>query len=132
MEKLFVDTGAWYAYINREDPDHLPVKRHLAKFKGKAITSNYVFAETITLVRYRLGHEMAVQVGKILREARDVKVVWLTPADEEQAWQLFTQRNDKRYSLTDCSSFALMRRLKIDYCLTTDKNFAQERFVSVI
>ena len=25
MERLFVDTGAWYAFFNRADPDHASV-----------------------------------------------------------------------------------------------------------
>jgi hypothetical protein len=41
---------------------------------------------------------------------------------------LFLDRPDKRYSLTDCSSFVIMRRLGITEAITTAHHFRQEGF----
>lgn len=132
MNKIFVDSGAWYAYMDQNDSDHAHVLTFLKDFTGELITSNYVFDETITLAQSHLGHNKATQIGRIIREARDISIVWVTPADEELAWQLFLKRRDKTYSLTDCTSFVLMRRLKIGHCLSTDEHFRQEGFSVVI
>jgi len=45
-----------------------------------------------------------------------------------EAWQLFQRYRDKRYSFTDCVSFAVMKRLKLKTALTFDKHFTQAGF----
>ena len=44
------------------------------------------------------------------------------------ALALYEARQDKAYSLTDCSSMATMRALGITQVLTRDAHFAQEGF----
>lgn len=131
MEPIFVDTGAWYAYINAKDPDHFKVREFLDSFEEKLVTSSYIFDEIITLVLARLGHQKAVKVGEVLLNPKVVELVRVGAADEWSAWQLFQQRSDKMYSFTDCTSFVLMRRLKLAKALTLDEHFAQEGFVVI-
>jgi len=128
MEPIFVDTGAWYAYINAKDPDHFKVREFLDSFEEKLVTSSYIFDEIITLVLARLGHEKAVKVGEVLLNPKVVELVRVGAADEWSAWQLFQQRSDKMYSFTDCTSFVLMRRLKLAKALALDEHFMQEGF----
>jgi len=128
MEPVFVDTGAWYAYINAKDPDHFKVREFLDSFEEKLVTSSYIFDEIITLVLARLGHQKAVKVGEVLLTPKVVELVRVGAADEWSAWQLFQQRSDKMYSFTNCASFVLMRRLKLAKALTLDEHFAQEDF----
>ena len=45
---------------------------------------------------------------------------------------LYEQRLDKRYSLTDCVSMAVMRELGITEVLTHDRDFENEGFVRLI
>lgn len=47
------------------------------------------------------------------------------------ALTLYERRPDKGFSLTDCASMILMRRLSIDHVLTNDHHFRQEGFVVV-
>jgi uncharacterized protein len=42
--------------------------------------------------------------------------------------ELYRQRFDKEYSLTDCISMQTMKRLKIFEILTHDRHFTQEGF----
>ena len=49
MERAFVDTSAWFAYANRQDPDHTRVRNVLRTFQGLLMTSNFIFDETVTL-----------------------------------------------------------------------------------
>lgn len=128
MERIFVDTGAWYAYINARDPDHLRLRGFLNSFTGRLVTSTYVFDETVTLVLTRLGHQRAVQVGSVLLDSSVVELVRVGPSDERSAWQLFQERPDKSYSFTDSTSFVLMQRLDLLKALTLDNHFAQEGF----
>ncbi len=57
-----------------------------------------------------------------------VDLIRVTPEDEQMAWTLFRNRSERRYSFTDCTSFALMRRLGIDAALALDEDFRAEGF----
>ena len=125
---VFVDTGAWFAYINASDPDHQSVRQFLDKYPGRLVTSTYVFDETVTLTQARLGHRKALAVGRTLLDPTIVETIHVTPSDEKAAWNLFEKRPDKSYSLTDCTSFVVMRKQKIGKAATLDDHFSQEGF----
>ena len=44
-------------------------------------------------------------------------------ADLDAAWQLFSERSDQRLSVTDCTSFAVMTRLKLGTAIALDQDF---------
>lgn len=128
MERLFVDTSAWFAFINRADPSHQGVAALLSRFKGRLVTSNFVFDETVSLCRYRLGHRPATSAGEILRSGAIADVIRITAQDEAAAWALFAARPDQRYSFTDCTSFILLRRLGLATVAALDHDFSTEGF----
>lgn len=128
-EPLFVDTSAWFAFVNRGDEDHAAVRRLLAAHAGRLVTTNFVFDETVTLCARRLGHAAALRLGEAVLDARLVDLVRAGHEDETQAWQLFRRRSDKSYSFTDCVSFVVMRRLGIARAAALDEDFRGEGFV---
>jgi len=123
MRRAFVDTGAWYALLDKNDPDHVGVVDAFSAWRGRLVTSNYVFDEAVTLARYKLGWDVARRLGTELREQRVARLERVTANDEAAAWTLFEQYRDKRYSFTDCTSFALVRRLALPVCLAVDADF---------
>jgi hypothetical protein len=131
VERLFVDTSAWIAFANRGDPDHEAVAEALWRFAGRLVTSNYVFDETVTLARYRLGPDIAVEVGETLQDLSVVDLVQVTVEDQRRAWELFAARRDKDYSFTDCTSFCVMRRLNLARAAALDEDFRREGFLVV-
>lgn len=128
MQRLFVDTSAWFAFVNRMDPDHTVVRAVLNGFEGRLTTSNFVFDETVSLCRYRLGFKAAERVGNVLLDRDTVDLMRISPEDEQNAWVLFRDRADQQYSFTDCTSFVLMRRLGILHALALDEDFRIEGF----
>ncbi len=126
--RLFVDTSAWFALANRRDPDHRAAREVLANFRGRLVTSNFIFDETVTLCLYRLGRDAALRVGDELRSGALADVVRTTTDDETRAWKLFSGRADKDYSFTDCVSFVIMRRLEITKAAAFDDDFRREGF----
>jgi predicted nucleic acid-binding protein len=126
---LFVDTSAWFAYVNRRDPDHAAAREVLDDSRGgRLVTSNFVFDETVTLCLQRLGHAATVRVGDQLRNPDVVELARATKEDEDEAWALLRQRTDKLYSFTDCVSFVIMKRLGIQRAVTLDDDFRREGF----
>jgi predicted nucleic acid-binding protein len=45
-----------------------------------------------------------------------------------EAWEFFKLHNDKRFSLTDCISFLVMKEREIASALSFDKHFIQAGF----
>lgn len=52
-------------------------------------------------------------------------------SDEARARAIIYQYQDKRFSLTDATSFALMERHRIGVVLTSGRNFAQYSFQAI-
>ena len=50
----------------------------------------------------------------------------------EEWLQLYAQRLDKKWSLTDCISFAVMQRNSLTEALTGDHHFEQAGFVALL
>lgn len=123
MKRLFVDTGAWYALADRNDPDHQRVGDFLKAQTLRLVTTNFVFDESVTLIRYRLGFAAAKTFGEQLLRASIANVLAIGRRDEIRAWEIFTRYRDKSFSFTDCTSFAIMERLKLDSAVAIDDDF---------
>ena len=54
-----------------------------------------------------------------------IPVIWVTPNDVRQARELIYRFEDKKYSLTDATSFVVMDRLNLSHSFTFDRNFTQ-------
>ena len=128
MKSSFVDTGVWYALADERDPSHDHAVALMAQPRRPVITTNVVFGESVTLVRGRLGHAAAVALGGRILGGRDVRLARVEVRDELLAWQLFQQYHDKDFSFADCTSFAVMRRLRIGHALAFDRHFQQMGF----
>lgn len=122
---LFVDTGAWYALLDRKDRNHDAAARFVQESHSPLVTSTYVLDETVTLVQRHLGHALAIRVGQQLWAEKIARLVHVTPADELLAWSIFTRYPDKGFSFTDCTSFAMMQRLGLDTAFAFDAHFEQ-------
>ena len=123
MKRLFVDTGAWYALADRNDPDHLRVGDFLKAQTLRLVTTNFVFDEAVTLIRYRLGFPAAKTFGEQLLRANVTNVLTVNRRDQSRAWEIFTRYRDKSFSFADCTSFATMQRLKLDSAVAIDDDF---------
>jgi predicted nucleic acid-binding protein len=128
---IFVDTGAWYALVDSDDVDHKAAAAFLVSNMVPLITTNFIFSETVTLIRYRIGHEAARSFGQKLIESSFVRVVAVTPTDEERAWGIFSKYRDQDFSFVDCTSFAVMERMKLSTAFAFDRHFSVMKYAVV-
>ena len=131
MNGIFVDTSAWYALVDSDDADHKTAAAFLASNTMPLITTNFIFSETVTLIRYRIGHEAARSFGQKLMESSFVRVIAVTSADEERAWDIFSKYRDQDFSFVDCTSFAVMERMKLSRAFGFDRHFSVMRYAVV-
>jgi predicted nucleic acid-binding protein len=57
-----------------------------------------------------------------------MEIVPYTSELRQLGFELYEQRPDKGYSLTDCISMSVMRQMNINEVLTGDRHFQQEGF----
>lgn len=125
---VFVDTSAFFAIENEQDRHHadgLDTRHELMSKGERLVTSDYILDEVYTLIRMRVGHRAAVDFGESIRSSRFFRIEPVTTADFEAAWRIFRRYDDKPFSFTDCTTFALMERLKIGTAFAFDRNFRE-------
>lgn len=126
--KLFVDTGAFIALTDADDENHKAAASFYrnAKEKGaRFVTTNFVVCETMNYLRARISHQIAVLFRENLKKSGFIEIVTVTPAIEDAASTIFKRYTDKDFSFTDCTSFSMMRSLKIKEAFAFDKHFEQ-------
>jgi predicted nucleic acid-binding protein len=128
---LFVDTSGWYDLLFPGAPKHEGIVQLMRLPGATFVTSTYVLDELVALLLTRSGHATAARAGSQIRSAAEVRVEHPDAGEELRAWKLFLDRSDKRYTLTDCLGFVMMRRLKIDTAIATDEHFRQEGFATL-
>lgn len=103
------------------------VQARLVAERWQTYTSNFVLAETHGLLLRRANRALALAViQRIIRGT--ISIERISPAEEQQAVEIIARYDDKDFSYTDTTSFAVMERLGIDTAFTFDRHFAQYGF----
>lgn len=131
--RIFVDTSAWKAYLDKKDVFHEAVSEQFLRCRCDhtvLVTTDYILSETATLLRMRrgLGHRLAVQFGKMVLNSQVVHLKHVSSADFHRAWEIFERYADKDFSFVDCASFAVMENEKLNSALALDEHFVQYGF----
>jgi predicted nucleic acid-binding protein len=125
----FVDTGAWVALFVEGDARHEAARAWINSNLDRLVTSDYIVDEVLTLITARYRRQTAIRAGHVLFSQELAGLIQLTEEDKERAWKIFRSHSDKRWSFTDCTSLALMQRLRISNAFAFDRHFSQMRGV---
>jgi len=133
MKTYFADTSYLLALELGDDQNHKSALAHwteLLKTAFAVVTTSYVFDETVTYLNSRNHHEKAVEVGENLLLSPTIELIHVDGNLFFEGWTMFQKYADKRYSLTDCISFVIMKHRELETALTFDKHFIQAGFKS--
>ncbi|HEV2317735.1 MAG TPA: PIN domain-containing protein [Thermoplasmata archaeon] len=129
---IFVDTSAWLAVYNVQDGNHAPAVEHLRELltgrAGRLVTTDFVLDESLTLIRKRAGSEVVREFTQRLASSRSVQEIGVTPEHYRSALTMFLDQGPSAWSLTDCTSFVVMRELGIAAAFTFDADFRAAGF----
>jgi len=133
--EAFADTSALYAFIDRSDANH-PAAREavgrLIRAGRRIVTTDYIVAEAVNLTNARAGSVAATRVLDLLEQSAGIQVEWIGVERFEAAKKFFRKHSDHRYSFTDCTSFVVMRELRLVEALTTDRHFIEAGFRALL
>jgi predicted nucleic acid-binding protein len=98
------------------------------------ITTSYVLLELTALLSSPLRVPKPIQIQLLANLRNDPTTISISIESEidAEAWNLWSNRQDKEWSLVDCSSFVVMERRKLTHALTTDQHFEQAGFVRML
>jgi len=123
---LFVDTGALFAFLVRNDANHLDAVRAEAEIRSRreeVWTIDPVLTELWLLLRREIGVTRTDNVVAGLLD-RGVRREPLEDRDFTRAWQFGRQWADQDFSLTDRQAFAVLERTRRQRAWSYDHDFA--------
>jgi uncharacterized protein len=126
---IFIDTSAWYAIEVEDDINHETALDFLSKIAtgkhGISITTDYIIDETLTLLRSRRDLASALPFVDKVMKSKSIRVFWITEDLFGKALNLFRKPENKGWSFTDCTSFALMQELDVLEAFSFDNHFRE-------
>lgn len=128
----FADTFYFFAILNTADPAHARAQAFARLRQANILTTQYVLLE---LADAMCDSRNRVMVAELIRRTYlrpDVHVIPTDPAIFDEALNLYSHRPDKDWSLTDCTSFIIMKNHGLTQALTGDHHFEQAGFVALL
>ena len=133
-ERVFVDTGFWIALIDKRDQNHTHAKQSVRPIlkKYNVCLSEFIIFETLTYLNCSLKrHDLAITYLNKM-DNPGIRVFTVDETTKNEALQLFKTYADKDLSVTDCTSFVIMKANGIKLFAGFDDHFKQMSFVPAI
>jgi uncharacterized protein len=125
---VLVDSSAFLSLEDADEHSHVATAdafHELVSSGARFLSTNFVFDESYTLILSRLGRRRAIAWGESARASKLVEFVRVDEDHEQAAWTLILSFEDKDFSYTDATSFAVAQSLDIDEALSLDRHFRE-------
>jgi len=137
MSEIFAVTSGWANYFVRTEPFHQAAKQLMQQWhkdQTRIITTNYVLSELVALFisPLRIPRSQQIQAIDTIKSVDWIEIIHIDQKLNDQAWRFLKERDDKIWSLVDCSSFVVMNDRQISQGFTTDHHFEQAGFVRLL
>jgi predicted nucleic acid-binding protein len=131
MNAVFADTFFFLALLNERDEAHARALHYEANM-AQLVTTAWILTEVADAFSAPENRHAFLRLWDTLRESSDARIIRPTSELFDRGLELFRQRPDKEWSLTDCISFVVMRDEKIADALTGDHHFEQAGFRALL
>ena len=132
MSVVFADAFYFVARLNRRDQHHQRVLQFSRDFRARLLTSDWVLMEVADALA---ESECRARVRDFILHLRGSASCEIVPASRallDRALDLYHQYADKKWTLTDCISFVIMRERGVTDALTGDRHFEQAGLVALL
>lgn len=123
VTRVFVDTSALVALLDRADPRHAEARQaFIALADAELVCHGYVVAETLAVTRRRLGVDATVALIDDLLPA--IEVLPVGPTEHAAALAGYRSSLPSATSFVDQVSFLVIERERISTAFVLDADFA--------
>jgi len=132
MNVVPADAFYFVARLNRRDQHHERVLKFSRDFRARILTSDWVLMEVADALAESESRARVRDFILHLRQSAACEIVSASRELLDRALELYHQHADKKWTLTDCASFVIMRDRNVADALTGDKHFEQAGFVALL
>lgn len=132
MSAVFADTFYFLAFINPQDAAHQRAMDFSRNSSIPLLTTAWVLTEVADGLAKTQNRHLFGSLLRMLETSAANRIEWGDAALFHRGATLYDTRPDKRWSLTDCISFVVMRERAITDALTADHHFEQAGFVALL
>jgi predicted nucleic acid-binding protein len=132
MTPVFADASYYVALFSPRDQYHADALRVSDDFRRAIVTTEFVLIEVANALSSLQSRIHAAALWASLITDPSVSIVLAEPALVSAGLDLFARRLDKEWSLTDCTSFVVMKERGLAECLTADHHFEQAGFRALL
>jgi predicted nucleic acid-binding protein len=132
MRVIFADTYYYLAPLNPRDPAHAEAHAIGLGLSGRLVTTSYVLTEVADALAAPRDRPRFLALWETLEADPNVTIVAASDDLFHRGVELYRQRHDKDWPLTDCISFVVMYDSGATEALTGDRHFRQAGFIPML
>lgn len=132
---LFADTYFFIARLWPRDPHHdraVAWERYILGHQLTVVTTEAVLWEFLNALSHRRTRRVGLEGYRAVHADPLIEVAGFETSSTNRAVQLYAERDDKDWSLTDCLSFTVMHQRAVAEALTADNHFTQAGFAPLL
>ena len=129
---VFADTYYYLALANSRDAGHERALATSRQYHGHVFTTPWVLTEVADALA--APDQRHIFVAMLADLETDIHTTIVPPTSRlfQAGCELYEERPDKGWSLTDCISFVVMGQHGISHALTADHHFGRAGFVAML
>lgn len=119
-KKIFIDSSALYAFIDRADPNHTQVVKIIESMSlsyAQIYTSVQAISDTYSAIDSQLGSSISLDFLKTVLES-NIEIIYPQKADLATAYRVINANRGKQITLREALNAALMQKKNIVQILT--------------
>jgi predicted nucleic acid-binding protein len=125
-DEVFIDSGAFIAFLVRSDRQHQEVVTLFARPPSRWCTSVLVVSETYSWFLHRSGEEPARTFQRFLKEIPKLRVLGASDEHREAVWEKLDKLRGAKLTFVDASSLVWIEKRNIRTVWGTDHHLALE------
>ncbi len=131
-ERLFLDTVFIQALLNKHDSYHLQARAFFPRVRVAEVWITEAILIEVGNALSAIDRSGAVTFIQQCYHASNMHVVAVDSVLLSQALQLYQERPDKTWGLTDCISFVAMQQQSLMDAVTADQHFVQAGYRALL
>lgn len=125
MNTVFADTAFYIAFANPKDHWHEIAAEVAYGWRGRIVTTEYILVEFGNHLCHPSDRRIFLRMVEMIQQDTNTQIVPASSKLLQSGLELFRDRVDKHWSLTDCISFTIMKVYGITEALTCDRHYEQ-------